>query len=371
MKESLKTIGILAIITLVVGLVSINLLDVTHSAEMQENVDCKVVVNGYQQYSSQGNLLSTQQLWHPGMVKEGVLQILNNYGRVDINNVGVDLKSINNESVKSEFLQYFKLTVEKVKFVVGSITTTSTIIDSKTLGELQGTGVNLNNTITTFQGDSTYLRYKVEMDQDAPNSLMNIEAQIAFSVNISGYKEEGGDDDDDDKKHWAHNCIETLLKHKVIHGYPDGSIRPDQHITRAEAAVLVSNALGLKPNGSIDYKYKDASEAWFSGHVNSSTEFGVIEGYPDNTFRPDSFITREEMTAILIRGFKKDFKDDFVLDFIDSDRISNWAVKYVKSAVFNKVIEGYPDNSFKPQNYITRGEAFTIVCKLKGWHKMH
>jgi hypothetical protein len=170
--------------------------------------------------------------------------------------------------------------------------------------------------------------------------------------------------------HWAHDCIAALLQHGIIHGYPDGTIRPDNYITRAEAAVLVANALKLgEKEGTLPYV--DPIPAWAQGYILSATEKDVFEGYPGNVFNPDSYITREEMAAVLIRAFDKKAIDGTELIFKDTDDIGKWAEEYVKAGVDNSVITGYPDNTFKPEDKVTRAEAFTMICKLLGYHSEH
>lgn len=89
-------------------------------------------------------------------------------------------------------------------------------------------------------------------------------------------------------------------------------------------------------------------------------------------FKPDNYITREEMVAVLIRAFNITLEDESLeLPFADKDHIGQWALEYVKAGYENGIIEGYPDNTFRPKNPITRAETFTIICKLMGWHEEH
>ena len=77
------------------------------------------------------------------------------------------------------------------------------------------------------------------------------------------------------------------------------------------------------------------------------------------------------MTKALSKAFKIKLDGDLKLQFEDKSEISNWALLYVKSGIQNKYIEGYPDNTFKPKRLITRGESFTLVCKLTKLHQTH
>ena len=153
--------------------------------------------------------------------------------------------------------------------------------------------------------------------------------------------------------------------------YIEQAVQPKLNITRAEAAMLIGKALGLEEVEKFFSGYIDGVPDWAKGYIIATSDKEIFEGYPGNLFRANNYITREEMTAVLIRAFEKKYEKEIELGFIDKAEIAKWSEDYVKSAVQNKVIEGYPDNTFKPKNNITRAEAFTIICKLLGLHEEH
>ncbi|NPV90806.1 MAG: hypothetical protein HPY50_08545 [Firmicutes bacterium] len=170
--------------------------------------------------------------------------------------------------------------------------------------------------------------------------------------------------------HWAHGCVIALLQHGIIEGYPDGTIRPENEITRAEAAVLLVSALGLtdyQPQ-SMEKPYQDEIPDWARKAILTAAEKGLMKGYPDGTFKPDQRITRAEMCAALMQAFPRTTPAGFVLGFTDAGSIPDWARTFVAAAVSNGVVSGYPDNTFRPNNNIKRGEVFSIICRLMGYH---
>ncbi|MEN6392138.1 MAG: S-layer homology domain-containing protein [Syntrophomonas sp.] len=173
--------------------------------------------------------------------------------------------------------------------------------------------------------------------------------------------------------HWAHDCIMALLAHGHIKGYPDGTIRPDQEITRAEAAVLLVSILGFQdyPLTSTASPYSDELPEWARKAILITAEKGLMKGYPDGTFKPDQRITRAEMCAALMHCFPEFKCTGEAPTFADQDSIPEWALPFIQAAAFNKIVTGYPDNTFQPQGWIKRGEAFTIICVLKGYHREH
>ncbi|NPV90600.1 MAG: beta-propeller fold lactonase family protein [Firmicutes bacterium] len=173
--------------------------------------------------------------------------------------------------------------------------------------------------------------------------------------------------------HWAHDCAMALLQHGLIKGYPDGTIRPDNEITRAEAAALLVSALGLndyQPR-SMENPYQDEIPPWAKKAVLTAAEKGLMKGYPDGTFRPGQEITRAEMCAALMQAFPRVTPAGFVLDFTDNDSIPDWAKQFIQTAVANGVVSGYPDRTFQPDSSIKRGEVFSIICRLMGYHQGH
>lgn len=352
-------------------------------------------------FTSSGNI--GQGLWYPGRQAAGILRINNNYSsKVAVESFGLAmvLKDENNKKVEDPqlyelFAKTMKLTVEKgnpMRFIE------SPIYEHSFYEMLYETGSSTYKGHTLAakkfgidKGRDIDLRYTVAMiDTGAPqNELQGLTATVKFLVNVQGDIPTGNDDggkDRDEKEvfeeepmeqipdisgHWAHDCIVALLEHKVIQGYPDGTIRPDDRITRAETAVLVGKALGLNEKDNFFSGYIDPVPSWAKGYIIATSESEIFKGYPGKFFRPGKKISREEMTTALIRGFKKESSKHLVLDFSDKEKIGKWAEEYVSRGVEHEIIVGYPDNTFKPQNEITRAEAFTIICKLLGYHEQH
>lgn len=105
--------------------------------------------------------------------------------------------------------------------------------------------------------------------------------------------------------HDAEEAIVKLLDLGVISGFPDGTIRPDHLITRAEFSVIAVRALELESEaeramGATDF-HDAAAGAWYTGYVNVATDHGIIQGYPDGSFGPNRNLTNNEAITILVR----------------------------------------------------------------------
>lgn len=148
-----------------------------------------------------------------------------------------------------------------------------------------------------------------------------------------------------------------------IMGYPDGNVRPEGEITRAEACTIFFRLLTKE---SRDYyfsrtnDYTDVSRTdWFNNAISTLSNAGIVTGYADGTFRPDQPITRGEMAKIIanfarLGGATKSF----------TDLSGHWAKSYVELAAGNGWIAGYPDGTFRPDQKITRAETVTMINRV-------
>ena len=155
------------------------------------------------------------------------------------------------------------------------------------------------------------------------------------------------------------NAVEEVKAIAYIKGYPDGTFKPQANVTRAEAAQMFATLLngGTNFGTSAATKFSDASDDWYSKAVNYVVGKGLISGYPNGTFKPNESITRAEF-AQMISGYIKNEKagsSDF------QDVKDHWAKDAIDKLYGNKNVTGYPDGSFKPNAKITRAEAVTIL----------
>ena len=171
----------------------------------------------------------------------------------------------------------------------------------------------------------------------------------------------------DVKSHWAYNDIKRLLGMKVASGYPDNSYKPDSNITRAEFAVLLARALGWQTkSGSLVFADADSIPAWAGGYIAAAVEKGVISGYEDKTFRADQQISRVEIAVMLVRAMGKqdNSPEKDSIGFNDSGAIGDWAKGYVAVAVKHGIVKGKPGNVFAPEDNATRAESASMVVRL-------
>jgi len=160
--------------------------------------------------------------------------------------------------------------------------------------------------------------------------------------------------------HWAQVKIQSWIDKGLIKGYPDGTFKPDQDITRAEFMALVNRAFGYTAVAPITYTDVKAG-SWYAPEVAKAQAAGYISGYPDGTMKPENPITREEVATIVAR-IKNLTSDANAADkYTDAAKIGSWSKGQVGAVTSAKIMQGYPDGSFMPQGLMTRAEVVVAL----------
>lgn len=154
--------------------------------------------------------------------------------------------------------------------------------------------------------------------------------------------------------------IEYLIEKGVISGYPNGTFRPNNQVTRAEATTMVG--IGLKLDGTKRLPpFSDVRSTLFaSGYIASAYEKSIISGYPDGTFKPNHQITRGEMAIIIAKAFNLTEQKKITYTDVPKGHPKYSAINLVASA---GISSGYPDGSFKPNDYITREHVAILIAR--------
>lgn len=167
--------------------------------------------------------------------------------------------------------------------------------------------------------------------------------------------------------HWASSQLQEWLNQGIIKGYDDGSLKPNNAITRAEFATLINKAFGFTYEGEISYA--DVSRgAWYDHEIRKGTAAGYMNGYGDGTVKPEQPITREEAVVMLDRILQPENEiiRDYNLIFTDKDAISEWSVAAIKRMTAAGYVKGYEDRTFKSKNHISRAEAVVMLSRVAG-----
>ena len=151
-------------------------------------------------------------------------------------------------------------------------------------------------------------------------------------------------------------------------GYADGTVRPNGKITRAEVATIFFRLLDDDTRAkywSSENNFSDVSaDKWYNNAVSTLSNMGVIGGYADGTFRPDAPISRAEFAKIAVSFTQNTGSATY--NYFTDVKTTDWFAPYVTAAKDAGLIEGYSDGSFKPESKITRAEACAIVNRTLG-----
>jgi competence protein ComEC len=156
------------------------------------------------------------------------------------------------------------------------------------------------------------------------------------------------------------NEIVFLTEKGIITGFPDDSFRPSNTVTRAQAAIMIGRAVGL--NGDQrDTDFHDVdSSVIASGYIDSAVSKGIITGFNDNTYRPNEPVTRGQMAIFLSRAFN--LSEEANVSFSDVSA-SMSAYIHIKRILAEGITFGYPNGTFKPNNPLSRGDFSAFMAR--------
>ncbi len=160
------------------------------------------------------------------------------------------------------------------------------------------------------------------------------------------------------------DILNTSEHFAYVKGYSDNTVRPENNITRAETTEIFFRLLNEETrNANLVYtnNFADADDdAWYNTSVSTMAKLGIIKGKTHVAFAPDDFITRAEFAAICARFDESEFdKNDTFTDIS-----GHWAEAEIYEAAAHGWIKGYEDGTFRPDEFITRAEAITMINRM-------
>ena len=147
---------------------------------------------------------------------------------------------------------------------------------------------------------------------------------------------------------------------RYINGFPDQTMRPERAVTRAEAAGIISNLLENPQAGTLDCHYTDLRVgAWYEAAARGLCKLGLFDD--SDHFRPDDVITRAELVDVLVRFAPNAPDAPASFSDVPSD---HWAAAQIGKATALGWLSGYPDGTFRPESSLTRAEACAIINRV-------
>ncbi len=164
--------------------------------------------------------------------------------------------------------------------------------------------------------------------------------------------------------HWAASTINAYVSRGIMSGYPDGTFRPEASVTRAEFVKMVNSVFGYNTPAAISFPDVSASY-WGYDEIAKGVYAGYINGDESGKFNPDAPLTREEAASIICRIKGLAPNQSASSNYTDSSRIASWAAPYVGAATQFGYMQGNGDGTFNPTKALTRAEAATVLAKAE------
>ena len=185
-------------------------------------------------------------------------------------------------------------------------------------------------------------------------ALAGVPAAIAQSTffDIQGY--------------WAQDCIEELADRGIVVGYPDGSFRPNEPVTRVQFAALIRKAFAGDPVRPAIAFTDVAADYWGYSAIQEAYSLGFLRGFPDNSFQPDKDISRVQVLVALASGLNLAAAGNptalLNATFADARQVPDWAGQQVAAATEKEIVVNYPDvGLLRPNQTATRADVAAFI----------
>ena len=176
----------------------------------------------------------------------------------------------------------------------------------------------------------------------------------------------------DMKNHWAREDVEYMAELGIVNGDENDKFRPEDRVSRAEFATMISKAMGLDTTKYENSFFDVVSDDWYSGYVQTVRSNDYMSEY-DGLFKPNADITREEIARVIVAAYNSKTNTKLEkgksLYFNDLDDISYWAYDYIVEAADMGFIYGITDELFAPKQPATRAQAAVMIKRV--YDKLH
>lgn len=164
---------------------------------------------------------------------------------------------------------------------------------------------------------------------------------------------------------WMDPYLNQMKEWGVMKGDANGNLHGERAITRAEFVVMLNRAFGYQEMGANPFT-DVPDDAWYADDIRISYKAGCLQGTSATTASPNAPVTREQAVALVGRSLRLKNTPGSTQDYRDENRISTWGRGVIRQATDMGLINGYPDGTFRPQAPISRGQAATVLSNAIG-----
>lgn len=163
--------------------------------------------------------------------------------------------------------------------------------------------------------------------------------------------------------HWARSSIDKWAMEGVVHGNGKGAFKPNDKLSRGELAAILNSLFGF--THKADHSFPDVEVGkWYASDAAIAVAADYMSGYPDGTFRPEQPITRQEMAVVLAKLFGLEGKVQALEAFTDTSQIAGNARSAMAALVEGGYMSGYPAQTLRPAQAVTRAEIASVLDRI-------
>jgi DNA-binding beta-propeller fold protein YncE len=190
---------------------------------------------------------------------------------------------------------------------------------------------------------------------------------LAWGITISRFRDiqpgtDGG---------WARFYVEELAGAvpSIVAGYGEGQYRPELAVTRDQMAVYIARAAGLDTSGATGDVFHDVpADWWAAGAIEACAAAGIVSGFPDSTYQPQTVVTRDAMCKFIANGRAYSDPGFFIPDEVTEAPFSDvpadhWAARWISACLWAGIVQGYGDGTYQPAAGVNRGQMAVFVWR--------
>ncbi|WP_411552771.1 serine hydrolase [Paenibacillus lautus] len=168
--------------------------------------------------------------------------------------------------------------------------------------------------------------------------------------------------------YWAAPYIEGAVAASLVNGSSETTFAPERPISRAEAASMLARSLRLKPGLASPPFHDIPADRWYAADVAAAYASGIVSGRSESVFDPYSPVSRAELAAMMTRAYEYVHGPlpgyDDGLSFQDASEIPDWSRESILKAVQLDFVNGYSDDTFRPDSVASRAETLKMIVRL-------
>ena len=166
--------------------------------------------------------------------------------------------------------------------------------------------------------------------------------------------------------HWCEDLIYKWTEKGVIEGVGGNKFNPDGLLTRAQAAAIFTRWLDLEATTDISFFTDVKVGDWYYDYVAKCYAAGIVKGKAADQFAPNDYITRAEMFTMLCRALNIDGQTTISKVFTDIDQVPAWAAEYTYALINNGYVSGMTETTLAPLGNLTRAQMVKLMDNLEG-----